>query len=704
MDTDAGDFDYYDILNVPRDSSVEDIKASYHRLIRQWHPDKNFMSESDPSQPLSVTDRTAESYEIPQELQRDSAFTKIQLAYSVLSDPARRRVYDKYGSEGVNLRMLLQKQLDSERVESRTIPETLEDEATLQKSWELRRAADEVEIERRIHVLLQKRRWDRFRDFPVQVVSHFTFAGVTNFFDDQIATVMRRRMFQIRETAVTNSVEVLLSRHTRAGYTYYSSARRGTFGKCRGGVHLSSELTDTVESTVSVEWGDYVSYRSTAMSIKKRFSESFWATSIFAVDRHLTPAMRCVVHKGWADHHAIELTALPDYAMTYGYNRNFAGDLKSNLQIAASQDDLGALVRLKALSGSGSVIGTTCRFSMLGGLFVEGYIRQRFETELLARLKFECRLRYSQSSLFVIFKLVLNNTRVDLPIELYSGNVDYCIFLGTAASCVLMLLPAAAEMAMKLLSPAEPEIGYGFEGPSLRRSFYARFPAFSYLGLSGVDDRHHEKYVGDNSRQGPLLSRALQWSEEGLEAIVVRELQLARQEGAALLNAAAAAYQRELEADGLCVLFAVYGHPEALRTLVEFVTMDLFENLGGISDNTDSVVPRTPSIGSARRFVFGSVTVTSILKQNDQMRLQRLFDRYLLDVTNVLMSRVTDSRLQLSVNTKGQLIGFADPCANLLKVEPKLYVCYRYKKRVYAATFGDGDPVLLPDGCEAASC
>ncbi|CDR96494.1 DnaJ domain containing protein, putative [Babesia bigemina] len=702
MDTDAGDFDYYDILNVPRDSSVDDIKASYHRLIRQWHPDKNFMPVSDPSQPLSVTDRTADAYEIPQELQRDSAFTKIQLAYSVLSDPARRRVYDKYGSEGVQLKMLLQKQLDSERVESRTIPESLEDEATLQKSWELRRAADEVEIERRIHVLLQKRRWDKFRDFPVQVVSHCTFGGVTNFFDDQIATVMRRRMFQIRETCITNSVEVLLSRHTRAGYTYYSSATRGTFGKCRGGVRLSSELTDTVESTVSVEWGDYLSYRSTALSIKKMFSENFWATSIFALDRYLTPAMRCVVHKSWGEHHAVELTALPDYAMTYGYNRTFAGDLKSNLQIAASQDDLGALVRVKARSGTGSVIGTICRFSVLGGLFVEGYVRHRFDTELLARLKLECRLRYSRSSLFVIFKIVLNNNRIDLPIELYSGSVDHCIFLGTAASCLLMLLPAVAEVAMKLVSPAEPEPCYGLEGPSLRRSFYSQFPAFSYFGLCGVDARYHERYVSDSSRQGPLLSRALQWSEEGLEAIVVRELHLARQEGAALRNSAVAAYQRELESDGLCVLFAVYGHPEALRTLVEFVTMDLFENLGGITDSADSPAPRSQPIGSARRFVFGSVTVTSILKQNDQMRLQRLFDRYLLEVTNVLMSRVTDSRLQLSVNTKGQLIGFADPCANLPKVEPKLYVCYRYKKRVYAATFGDGDPVRLPDGCEAA--
>ncbi|GIX61880.1 molecular chaperone DnaJ [Babesia caballi] len=696
MDLDTVDFDYYDVLNVTRDSSAEEIKTSYHKLIRQWHPDKNLVPPSDASQAPATPADGEPSFDIPQELCRDSAFTKIQLAYTVLSDPAQRRLYDKYGSEGVQLKKLIKQQMEQDMVEASAIPEEVRDDHAVQKMWELRQAADEVEIERRIQVLLQKRRWDRFQDFPVQVVSRFTFAGVTHFFDDQVATLMRRRMFRIRETAVNSSVEVMLSKHTRAGYTHYGSATRGTFGKTRGGVYLSSELTDTLESTLSVDWGDYVSYRSGALSLKKKFSDHFWATSVFGLDRYLTPSMRCVLHKSWGERHAVELTALPDYLLTYGYNRVFAGDLKLNLQTAVSPEDVGTLVRVKALSTAGSVVGVTCRYSVLGGVSVDGYVRQRLESELLAKLKLECRVRYQRSSVFLILKLVLNNTRFDLPIELYSGDADRCVFLGTAAACALTLLPAVAEMAAKLLSPAEPEPRYGFERPRLRRSFYASFPAFSYLACRADADRRHAHYVGDQARAGALASRAAQWSEEALEALVLRELLVARQEGAALLGAAKVNYQREADVEGLCVLFAVYGHPEAVGTLAELVTMDLFDDLGG---SADPASPATPPL-SGRCFTFGAVTVHSILRQNNQTRLARLFDRHLLDVTNALMSRVAGSRLVISTSSKRQLIGFADPCASLVGVAPELFVCYRYRRRAYAATFEDGDPVVLPEGCD----
>ena len=33
--------DYYDILKVNRNATLEDLKKSYRRLARMWHPDKN---------------------------------------------------------------------------------------------------------------------------------------------------------------------------------------------------------------------------------------------------------------------------------------------------------------------------------------------------------------------------------------------------------------------------------------------------------------------------------------------------------------------------------------------------------------------------------------------------------------------------------------------------------------------------------------
>lgn len=65
---------YYIILGVPANSKHEDIKAAYRRLAKEFHPDRYG--------------------------QKNSPFLTIQEAYSVLSDPAQRRMYDKIIADG----------------------------------------------------------------------------------------------------------------------------------------------------------------------------------------------------------------------------------------------------------------------------------------------------------------------------------------------------------------------------------------------------------------------------------------------------------------------------------------------------------------------------------------------------------------------------------------------------------------------------
>ena len=69
--------DYYQLLEVSRDASSDEIKRAYRRLARQHHPDTN----ADPA--------------------AEARFKEIALAYEVLSDPDKRQRYDRFGPDGV---------------------------------------------------------------------------------------------------------------------------------------------------------------------------------------------------------------------------------------------------------------------------------------------------------------------------------------------------------------------------------------------------------------------------------------------------------------------------------------------------------------------------------------------------------------------------------------------------------------------------
>ncbi|NJN38865.1 MAG: J domain-containing protein [Acaryochloridaceae cyanobacterium CSU_3_4] len=65
---------YYEILQVPKEASIEEIKRSYRKLARQYHPD------------LNPGDKAAED-----------RFKDIGEAYDVLSDAEKRSQYDQFG-------------------------------------------------------------------------------------------------------------------------------------------------------------------------------------------------------------------------------------------------------------------------------------------------------------------------------------------------------------------------------------------------------------------------------------------------------------------------------------------------------------------------------------------------------------------------------------------------------------------------------
>ncbi|KAL1340805.1 hypothetical protein HN51_027269 [Arachis hypogaea] len=69
---------YYDVLQVSKGASDEQIKRAYRKLALKYHPDKNQGNE-----------------------EANKRFAEINNAYEVLSDSEKRSIYDRYGEEGL---------------------------------------------------------------------------------------------------------------------------------------------------------------------------------------------------------------------------------------------------------------------------------------------------------------------------------------------------------------------------------------------------------------------------------------------------------------------------------------------------------------------------------------------------------------------------------------------------------------------------
>ncbi len=71
--------DYYDILNVSKSSSQDEIKKAYRKIAMKYHPDRN-----------------------PDNKDAEDKFKEAAEAYSILSDENKKSRYDQFGHAGLN--------------------------------------------------------------------------------------------------------------------------------------------------------------------------------------------------------------------------------------------------------------------------------------------------------------------------------------------------------------------------------------------------------------------------------------------------------------------------------------------------------------------------------------------------------------------------------------------------------------------------
>lgn len=70
--------DYYEILEIQRNATADEIKKAYRKKALKYHPDKN-----------------------PGNADAEKRFKEISEAYEVLSDDKKRQMYDRYGKEAL---------------------------------------------------------------------------------------------------------------------------------------------------------------------------------------------------------------------------------------------------------------------------------------------------------------------------------------------------------------------------------------------------------------------------------------------------------------------------------------------------------------------------------------------------------------------------------------------------------------------------
>ncbi|KAJ8384238.1 hypothetical protein AAFF_G00206990 [Aldrovandia affinis] len=201
--------DYYSLLNVRREATQDELKASYRRLCMLYHPDKH----RDP------------------ELKRqaEQLFNLVHQAYEVLSDPQSRAIYDIYGKRGLEVE-------GWEVVERKRTPAEIREEfERLQREREERRLQQRTNPKGTISVGVDAtdlfdRYEEDYEDMPVSAFPHL----------------------EINRMHISQSIEAPLTTTDTAVLSGSLSTHNGTGG---GSITLAMRRVTSAKGWGEVEFG-----------------------------------------------------------------------------------------------------------------------------------------------------------------------------------------------------------------------------------------------------------------------------------------------------------------------------------------------------------------------------------------------------------------------------------------------------------------
>lgn len=209
-DSEPNNQDYYSLLNVRREATLEELKASYRRLCMLYHPDKHREPEL--------------------KQQAEQLFNQVQQAFTVLSDEHSRAIYDLFGKKGLEVE-------GWEVVErKRTAAEIREEYDRLQREREERRLQQRTNPKGTISVGVDATDlFDRYDDDDFEEVPSSGFPHI-----------------EINKMHISQSIEAPLTNSDTAALSGSLSTHNGTGG---GSINLTVRRVTSAKGWGEMEFG-----------------------------------------------------------------------------------------------------------------------------------------------------------------------------------------------------------------------------------------------------------------------------------------------------------------------------------------------------------------------------------------------------------------------------------------------------------------